>query len=92
MLTVLWQTKSVVSFPLEDKHIVNEHHVIQKSHDATQKKYPHMVYFNVPHDWFERNSQHQKCYSERGKKICGCCSLLGRVVACKLKITSTFVS
>ena len=27
-----------VSFPLEDKHVVNEHHVIQKSHDATQKK------------------------------------------------------
>ena len=27
-----------VSFPLEDKHVVNEHHVIRKSHDATQKK------------------------------------------------------
>ena len=39
MLTVLWQKKATVSFPLEDKHIVkNEHHVIRKSHDATHKK------------------------------------------------------
>ena len=30
--------KKGVSFPLEDKHIVNEHHVIRKSHDATEKK------------------------------------------------------
>ena len=29
MLTVLWQTKSTVSFRLEDKHVV-----IQKSHEA----------------------------------------------------------
>ena len=29
-------TKSTVSFLLEDKHVVNEHHVIQKSHDTTQ--------------------------------------------------------
>ena len=36
-LTVLWQTKSTVSFLLEDKHVVNEHHVMRKSHDATQK-------------------------------------------------------
>ena len=27
----------MVSFPLEDKHVVNEHHVARKSHDATQK-------------------------------------------------------
>ena len=40
LLTVLWQTKTTVNFPLEDKHVVNEHHVIRKSHDAshTQKK------------------------------------------------------
>ena len=36
-----------VSFPLEDKHVVNEHHVVRKSHDATQKKCPHVVHFNV---------------------------------------------
>ena len=29
--------KRAVSFPLEDKHVVNEHHVIWKSHEATQK-------------------------------------------------------
>ena len=30
--------KRVVSFPLEDKLVVNEDHVIRKSHDATHKK------------------------------------------------------
>ena len=30
--------KRAVSFPLEDKHIVNEQHVIRKSHDATLKE------------------------------------------------------
>ena len=38
MLTVLWQTKTTVSFLVEDKHVVNEHHVIRKNHDTTQKK------------------------------------------------------
>ena len=36
--TVLWQTKATVSFPLEDKHVVKEHHVARKSLDTTQKK------------------------------------------------------
>ena len=68
MLTVLWQTKSTVSFLLEDKrHLVDEHHVIRKSYDVTQKKCPHVVHFNVPRNWFETNSQHQKRYSEDGK-------------------------
>ena len=48
---VLWQTKSVVSFRLD---IVNEHHIIRKSHDATHEKCPRMVHFNVPRDWFEK--------------------------------------
>ena len=30
--------KRAVSYPLEDKHIVSEHHVIRKSHDATLKE------------------------------------------------------
>ena len=30
--------KRAVSFPLEDKHVVNENHVIRKSHDARQKE------------------------------------------------------
>jgi len=30
MLIVLWQTESAVSFPLEDKNVVNVHHVIRK--------------------------------------------------------------
>ena len=30
--------KRLVSFPLEDKHAVNKHHVARKSLDATQKK------------------------------------------------------
>ena len=37
-LDVLHTMKSVISFPLEDKHVVNKHHVIRKSHDATHKK------------------------------------------------------
>ena len=80
MLTVLWQTKSTVSFHLEDKHVENEHHVIRKSHDATQKKMSSRGAFNVPRDWFETNSRHQKRYSEGGKKIRGCRGLLGRVI------------
>ena len=39
------------------------------AHDATQKKYPHIVHFNVLRDWFERNSLHQKRYSEGREKI-----------------------
>ena len=38
MLTLLWQTKTTVSFPLEGKHVMNEQHLIRKSHDATHKK------------------------------------------------------
>ena len=53
-----------VSFPHEDKHVVNEHHVVRKSHDATKKKCPHMVHFNVPCNWFEPILKHQKRYSE----------------------------
>ena len=43
----------------------------KKSHNTTQEKCPHMMYFNVPRDWFETNSQHQihVHYSEGGKKI-----------------------
>ena len=29
--------KRPASFPCEDKHAVNEHHIAQKSHDTTQK-------------------------------------------------------
>ena len=40
----------------------------------------HVVHFNVPRDWFETNSRHQKRYSEGGKKNCGCRGLLGSVI------------
>ena len=33
------------------------------------KECPHVVHFNVPRDWFEINSRHQKRYSEDGKKF-----------------------
>ena len=33
-------SKHPVNFPLEDKHMMNEHPVARKSHDATQKKMP----------------------------------------------------
>ena len=59
---------------------MTEHQVIRKSHDAIQKKCPHEVHIKVPCDWFEANSQNQKHHSDGRKKICGCHSLLGRVV------------
>ena len=34
----LLDAKRPVSFPLEDKHVVNEYHAVQKRHDAAQKK------------------------------------------------------
>ena len=61
----------LVSFPLEDKNVVNEYHVVWESHDSTQKKFLHVVHLNVPCDWFELNLWHQKHYSEDGKKIVG---------------------
>ena len=73
--------KRAVSFPLTDKHVVNENHVIQKSHDATQKNMSSRgAFFNVPRDWFETNSRHQKHYSEGSKKNRGCRGLLGSVI------------
>ena len=42
--------------------------------------WPHVVHFNLPHDWFETNLWRQKDYAKGGKNICGCRSLLGRVV------------
>ena len=45
-----------------------------------RKKCPHVVHFNVPRDWFEINSRHQKHYSDDGKKFHGCHGLLGRVI------------
>ena len=60
-----------LSWPTLHKHVVNEHHAARKSHDATQKKWLHVVHFNVPRDWFETNSRHQKLYSKGGKKIVG---------------------
>ena len=44
-----------------------------------RKKCPHVVHFNVPRDWFELNSRHQKRYSEDGKKFRECRGLLRRV-------------
>ena len=34
-----------------------------------KKNSSHVVYFNVPRDWFETSSRHQKRYSEGGKKM-----------------------
>ena len=51
--------KSPESFPLKINMVgMIEHHVVRKSHDATREKYLHVMHFNVPRDWFERNSRH----------------------------------
>ena len=76
MLTIPWQKKTTFSSPLEDKHVVRKEHVIRKS--ETQEKFPHVVHFNVPRDWFETSSWYQKRCSEGGQKILGCRGLLGR--------------
>ena len=68
---VFLDAKRPVSFPFKDKQVMNAHHVERKCYDATQKKFPHVVHFNVPRDWFELNSRHQKRYSEGGKKFVG---------------------
>ena len=59
---VVFLAKRSISFPLEDKHVVNEHHVVRKNHDTTQKKCLHVVHFNVPRDWCETNSRHKERY------------------------------
>ena len=53
----------------------------EKAVTPHRKKCPHVVHLNVSSDWFETNLRHQKCYSEDGKKFCGCCGLLERVIA-----------
>ena len=70
----------LVSFPLEDKHVVNEHYVIQKNYDATQERCHRMVHFNVPRDWFEQTCSIKKVTLKVAKKICECRGLLGRVI------------
>ena len=72
----LLDAKRPVSFPIEDKHVV------ASRCDATQEKCPHVVHCNLPRDWFETNSRHQKRYSEGGKKRwCRWCrGLLRRVM------------
>ena len=35
---IFLDAKRPVSFPLEDKHLVNEHHVVRNSHDAPHRK------------------------------------------------------
>ena len=50
---------------------MNEHHIERKSDDATHKRCPRVVHFNVPRDWFETSSQHQESYSEGGKNFLG---------------------
>ena len=41
--------KSPVSAPLKDKHVVNAHHLVRKSQNATctQNEYPHVVHFKL---------------------------------------------
>ena len=63
---------------------MNEHRVTRKSHDALQEKWPHVLHFNVPRDWFETNSRHQNRYCEGGKQNRGCRGLLGGVVTCAM--------
>ena len=53
---------------------------IEKVMTQDIKKCPHVVHFNVPRDWLETTSRHQKRYYEDGKNVCGWPGLLGRVI------------
>ena len=44
MLTVLWQTKTTVASPLEDKHLVSRHHVIRSEKVVTPHKKNHLTW------------------------------------------------
>ena len=48
-----------------------KHHAIRISHDATQKKCPYVVHFNVPPDCFETNLGHQTRYPKGGENLVG---------------------
>ena len=91
ILLPLQQTKSPVSFPLEDKHVVYVHYVIRKTHDSTHRKNAPRcgADFNVPRqNYFETNSRRQKRYSEDGtQKFRGCRGLLGRVESLEQKLS-----
>ena len=68
---IFLDTKCLISFPLEDKHVVNEQYIVKKKIMTRQKKCPHMVHFNVPGDWFETNLQYQKRHFEGSQKFVG---------------------
>ena len=78
--------KRLVSFALEDKHAVNEHHVARKSNDATQKK-------NVL-TWcifkYHVTDLKQTRGIKIGQKIRGCRGLLERVTMYELSIFTAF--
>ena len=81
MLTILWRTKTMVSFLLEGKHVVNEHHVIRKSHDATRKMPSHgALQCTTPHDWFETTARSIKNITLKVAKKIGYRGLLGKVM------------
>ena len=72
--------KCPVSFPLEDNHIVTEHHEkVTTQHVLTRNISMYHVFD------LKQSSWHQKRYSEGGRKICGCRSLLGRVIKAKVQ-------
>ena len=68
MLTVLWQTKTTVSLPLEDKHVVN---------NITHYEKVMTCAFSISH---VIGLKQTRGYSEVGKKFRRCRGLLGRVI------------
>ena len=78
---MLWQTKTTVSFPLEGKHVVSEHHVIRKSHDATHKKnaltWCILGYHVIG---LKQTRGVNNVTLKAAKRIRGCRGLLGRVI------------
>ena len=72
--------KRAVSFPLADKYLVNEHHVIRKSHDAKQRKNVLTWCISMYHVFgFKQTRVIKNVTLKAAKKISGCRGLLGRV-------------
>ena len=73
----------MISCPLEGKHVVNEHHVIRKSHDATHKKNALTWCISMYHVIGLKQTRGIKNVSlKAAQKIRRCRGLLGRVI-CK---------
>ena len=75
----------MISFPLEDIHVVNEHHAVQKSHDATHKK--NVLTWCLSMYGLKQTRDIKNVFLKAAKN-CWCRSLLGRVIHLNLLLAA----